>query len=350
MIFIIGVLAGLLLPAVNAARESARTAVCQNNLRQFGVGLQAYASANDRLCTGAMHWARFGAVTEKGWVADLVNQNIPVGQMLCPSNTARLTETYQDLMVLDPASIPPACVNLRGNPPKSLPDGSLVVNPCQTIVDTPLAPGSEARRSLIEKQIYDKFYNTNHCASWLLVHSGPLMGSDGNYISSKAPCPANLEWPHSTLGPLSISRLDVANVMAHTVPLLGDSQPLEPFQAQMGEVQPGEFLATAVTRGPALKTTLNPPTFPGGTPRTGPTGWWKVWNKDVLQDYRRFGVMHRGAANILFADGSVRSVSDETEDGIFNNGFPAGGAFSSATIEMPDDEVFSGYSLNQRQL
>jgi prepilin-type N-terminal cleavage/methylation domain-containing protein/prepilin-type processing-associated H-X9-DG protein len=347
VISIIGILAGLLLPAVNAARESARKAVCQNNLRQFGVGLQAYASSNGRFCTGAMDWARFGAVTEKGWVADLVNQNIPVGKMLCPSNTARLTETYLDLMLLDPASIPPACVDLRGNPPKTLPDGSVEANPCRTIVDSGLASGSEARRAFIEQQIFDKFYNTNHCASWLLVHSGPLLGNDGNFISSKAPCPANLEWPHSTQGPLTISRLDLADVMAHTVPLLGDSQPLEPFPAQMGDVQPGEFLATAVTRGPSLRTTMDPPVFPGGTPRTGPMGWWKVWNRDVLQDYRRFGAMHRGTANILFADGSVRSVSDATDDGIFNNGFPAGPAFSSATVEMPETEVYSGHALGQ---
>ncbi len=42
VIAIIGILMGLLLPAVNAARESARQATCSNNLKQLGIGMQSY--------------------------------------------------------------------------------------------------------------------------------------------------------------------------------------------------------------------------------------------------------------------------------------------------------------------
>ena len=42
VISIIGVLMGLLLPAVQAARRSARTLQCKNNMRQCGIGLIAY--------------------------------------------------------------------------------------------------------------------------------------------------------------------------------------------------------------------------------------------------------------------------------------------------------------------
>ena len=39
VIAIIGILAALALPAINAARAAARKSTCANNLRQFGIGL-----------------------------------------------------------------------------------------------------------------------------------------------------------------------------------------------------------------------------------------------------------------------------------------------------------------------
>ena len=49
VIAIIAILVALLLPAINAARESARRTQCANNAHQLGLAVLNYESANRRL-------------------------------------------------------------------------------------------------------------------------------------------------------------------------------------------------------------------------------------------------------------------------------------------------------------
>jgi prepilin-type processing-associated H-X9-DG protein len=306
------------------------------------------------LCSGAFDWLRDGAVTDYGWVADLVNSGMPVGKQICPSNDARGSQTLADLLEVDASSFSTnPCVPLLGNPPKIDPSGAALPAPCRTISTTSMAAGSsEPRRQLVEREIFLEHFNTNYTASWFLVRGGVSMDASGNLRENKPGCGLGLWNPNSCTGPLRLATLDASGVPGNFVPLLGDGAPTtRTLPLPLGNLPGGELLVPPYTAGPVLSMPygglqpLDTPAFAPGTPRDGPSGWWAVWNKMVLQDYRNFGMTHRNSCNILFADGSVRPLSDVNYDGKLNNGFTAVGGFADAVNEVPEKDVFSLYSI-----
>jgi prepilin-type processing-associated H-X9-DG protein len=151
---------------------------------------------------------------------------------------------------------------------------------------------------------------------------------------------------------LTLAQIDSARAPASTIPLLGDGAPAGNLLQPIGPHTAGELVVASFTRGPVLRSTMLPPVFAPGTPREGPSGWWAIWQREVLQDYRQFASVHRGTCNILFADGGVRDVADGNEDGFLNNGFPAiaGSGFADDEVEVSAKECMSLYSLNAVRL
>lgn len=349
VVAIISILAALLIPAVNAARESSRALACSHNLRQLAVGLIAQSSRENRFCTGAFDWRRDGAVTEIGWVADLVNAEVAVGKCLCPSNPAQIAATYQDLLTMDVTALD-NCVDYAGSPGKPDPSGVVRKNPCRVIIESAMTPG-EARRAIILKEILEKHYNTNYAASWLLVRGGPVLDADGNLRGDpeKPSCPVGLDQRNGTQGPLRRTISEAAQIGSSFQPLLGDAAVAGLLPESLGPHQIGAPMAASFTAGPVEKTTMQVITFPSGTPYNGPDGWWAGWTERTLQDYRRFAPVHRGVCNVAFADGSVRGFKDTDGDGLINSGFPPlpVNGFATAEVELPPEEFFVGWSLGE---
>lgn len=66
---VVGLLAAMLLPALQASREAARRAVCKNHLRQIGLALQNYASAQRVLPPGCVVAPAYpGALDYSAWI------------------------------------------------------------------------------------------------------------------------------------------------------------------------------------------------------------------------------------------------------------------------------------------
>jgi prepilin-type N-terminal cleavage/methylation domain-containing protein/prepilin-type processing-associated H-X9-DG protein len=75
VITIVGVLMAILLPAVNVARESARRAVCQSNLKNISVGIQSFVTATQHY-PNAGTFGEDPAVVSRGILTKSSIQNV----------------------------------------------------------------------------------------------------------------------------------------------------------------------------------------------------------------------------------------------------------------------------------
>lgn len=136
VIAIIAMLVTLLLPAVQAARESARGTQCTNNLKQLGIAVQNFESANGRLPSGyqsyptstghAPEWTKIDASTWDagpgwGWASRLLpfleeanlTDRLQGQQPVWSADLRELVAAHVSIMLCPSSSGPKGLVSVR---------------------------------------------------------------------------------------------------------------------------------------------------------------------------------------------------------------------------------------------
>jgi prepilin-type N-terminal cleavage/methylation domain-containing protein/prepilin-type processing-associated H-X9-DG protein len=399
VISIIALLAALLLPAITKAREAARRAQCQANLKNIGVGLFKYSSSqpSTAYCSGQSDFRRDGCMDTWGWVADIVNVGDGnLNESLDPSNALKGSEKLNDLQGSD-----------TSNGSNGVPDARLSQGMCGQAQWKGISGGAGTsfastaintanRADLVARYFIQGGYNTNYAAGWHLVRGGLKFSRNATLQTlGLTAAPGGAKGLAGTTGPLTANIMDKSRVPSSNVAFIGCASAGDineavtniAFQKTPGSlfargdqetkvfIPSGALLTEAANDGPGYWnasssriTLIDTGTTTTGTimttqrdcergePTTQGCAAPTNTSNTFLQDTRDMLAIHQGSVNILMGDGSVKGFADGNGDGYLNPGFPvvpgtdaqnAAVGYIDGVRELSPDQYFAGLFLDE---
>jgi prepilin-type N-terminal cleavage/methylation domain-containing protein/prepilin-type processing-associated H-X9-DG protein len=289
VIAIIGVLIGLLLPAVQAAREAMRRTACANNIRQIAIAMQAHHDAYRKFPLGQITmngWEIFTDGSEGPWVSGKTRKTDRRMWMhlICPF--MELTPVYDQIMT---------AVTLNAQWPFQLSIGSAQYPSFMCPSDP-----NRGKISYYDQNQYAKTQSRGFCGNYLACGSSGSFGPTGGG--------GNLDGLFFAKSAVKIG--DVTDGLSKTVMLAEGVVVPDPLVSPLIDSRGGYFNANY---GETLFSTQHQPNTSVGDGLSLVRDWRPkapTGSTPYVQFSRSY---HSGGVNVAMADGSTRFVLDTVD-------------------------------------
>ena len=316
VIAIIGILLALLLPVIASARRSALASSANAALNGFGRS-QVAMQENDRigrLCSGAFDHQRDGDVRKVGFIRDTIKYKfITPGKSLDASNISKVSETVLDYTG-GRTSIPANPMRWSGK--------------TSSVFFGGMNGPSDVDTAAEYMSLWDKGFNCNFGTTWHLVRGDVVPDNTGELLNN-ANKAEGVRCPGDGTGPLSERDLSLSRVTRDQILVMGTGRNTELPVSDLNSktttntfigkeiVKFGEFTTRSFSEGMTARVdaTTTGLTIQGWANRNGASEFHMFDAIDPLLEARisdSAGGSHVGGyALCLFADGSVRKISDD---------------------------------------